>query len=211
MRKREIAYNTDIIRRGPELDELGYISINKLLLTRIDRRLIIKEAREGHNNLALNSSCPAEVFIKQEFYNNYLLQNSKQNPFLDIKIESKDSKFIEKLARFLKKQKNVNFSVISYLGIDLKNSKEEKISFLSSNLVDINLGSRTLNCLNSVDITYVFGIVDFKDNLMKIRKFDAHSLKEIKTEFAKKGLDFQYIPKELMEAARLRCGCKQPN
>ena len=105
MRKREIAYNTDIIRRGPELDELGYISINKLLLTRIDRRLIIKEAREGHNNLALNSSCPAEVFIKQEFYNNYLLQNSKQNPFLDIKIESKDSKFIEKLARFLKKQK----------------------------------------------------------------------------------------------------------
>jgi predicted DNA binding CopG/RHH family protein len=212
MEKREIIYNTDVIRHyGAELEDLGYVSINKLLLTRPDRRLLINEAKKEHNNLALSGVYPTKIYVKQEFYNDYVIKNAEKDAWLDIKIESKDSEFIKKLTKFLARQKNVNFSVVSYLGVDLKNSNEEKIDFLSSNLIDMNLTSRAFKCLGSVDITYVFEIIDFRDNLMKIRNFGAHSLKEIKTEFAKRGLDFQYIPKELMEAAKLRRNYEEPD
>ena len=203
--KTKTLYNTEIIGSYKKLEDKGYIYTGKLKLSRTGRKNMIEEARKKNNNLALQNSLPIKVFVKKDFYWAYAKYNAEKPALLEIKIKSEDSTFIDKLQALLARSEKTEFTIIS--SVNAGNiSAEDKILFLSSDLISTDFDVRILNCLMSRGIGYVFEIfeiIEHKDDLLKIQNFGKKSLKNLKEEFKKKGLNFNNVPKKLLESAKL--------
>ena len=125
-----------------------------------------------------------------------------RKPLLDIKIKSENPVFIENLMNLLEQSEKTEFVVTASVSARVI-SAEDKFRFLSSGLFSTDFDARTLNCLMSDDIEYVFEIVERKESLLKIRNFGKVTLRNLEEEFKKKGLDFNNVPKKLLESAKL--------
>lgn len=203
-------YNTDVVGSYRfKLQNLGYIYISKLLLTRSERTYLIDIARQGRNNLALTSSREIGLCIKKSFYNAFVLKNSIYQGNLDIKIMSDDPEFISKLARFLARNENVDYVISVSAVTGQEHLNQNHIEFLSSPISMIAFSTRSINCLASLNIQYVYQIIEYGKQLLKVVNFGETTLDNIKGVFKNAKLNFNCVPKDLIAIARNRCEAKK--
>ena len=200
------SYNTEIFGSYKKLLELGYISIDKLMLPKAERDYLIRVAKEGRNTLAIGDAKPISILVKKDFYQSLILEDAIKQNSLEIKIQSEDLEFISELVTFLtKKAKGDRCYCIRPLMSPKKLSENEKVNFLSSRISDVAFNTKVMNSLKFLNIQYVFQIVEYGNNLLKLKNFGERSLGEIKREFRNRRLTFDNVPKDLVNIARMRC------
>jgi len=128
----------------------------------------------------------------------------RKKTLLEIKIKSDNPVFIENLMALLKESEKTEFVITSPVSTETITA-EDKFRFLSSDLFSTNFDTRILNCLmsSSFDFKFVFEIVKKKESLLKLQNFGKISQRNLEAEFKKNGLDFNNVPKKLLESVKL--------
>lgn len=196
-------YNTGIVcKTKKQLANQGYISICKLP-KQLSKERLLDEAKTISNNLALYDGSYCAVFVKQEYFNIFILRNMKQQPVVDIVIRAEGHDFIDQLIKFLEGSKEATFEVVPALAVRTSISDEDKINFLSLTLGNSDFSVRNYGVFRTAGIKYIFQICELSiKDLFKFRNFGEKSLIELRQQFLDHGLVFGQVPQELIDEAK---------
>jgi hypothetical protein len=199
----KIHYNTDVVcKTKKQLINLGYVSICKLP-KQLDKEKLLNEAKGIFNSLALYNGSYCAVFVKQEYFNIFILRNLKQQPVANIIIKAQGQNFIDKLIEFLNENKEATFEVVPVLTVRTSISDDDKINFLSLTLENSDFSKRNYGVFKAAGVKRVFQICDLSiKELFKLRKFGEKSLIDLKQQFSDHGLVFEQVPQELIDEAK---------
>jgi len=203
IKEAKIFYNTSIIcKTKKQLTNQGYISICKLP-KQLSKEKLLDEAKTISNNLALYDGSYCAVFVKQEYFNIFILRNMKQRPVIDIVIRAEGRDFIDKLIKFLEGNKEAIFEVVPTLTVRTSISDEDKIKFLLLTIENSDFSVRNYGVFKTAGIKFIFQICDLSVNeLFKFRNFGEKSLIELRQQFLDHGLIFGQLPQELIGEAK---------